>query len=112
MSHRCLLTVLYALHLFWTGLWRSIEAHAFKPNAFYFCLTFALIALAGAYLYRIGKDKAATAVTGVTVLIVLAFYIYCFVTNAAEDASFRVALIIITSVAELVVISFPPARQR
>ena len=112
MSHRWLFTVFYGLHIMWTGLWRSIEAQAFKPNAFWFCLTMALAALVGAYLFRIGKHRIATIVTASTVLIVLTFYLYSFITNSAQDASFRVALIITSSVAEMVVILFPAARDK
>ena len=111
MSNRWLFTVLYALHIIWTGLWRSLEAQAFKPNAFWFCLTMASGALAGAFLYRIGRQKLGTAVTTAVASIVLVFYLYSFITNAAQDASFRVALIITTSLAELVIVLFPPRAK-
>ena len=112
MSHRWLFTVFYGLHIMWTGLWRSIEAQAFKPNAFWFCLTMALAALVGAYLFRIGKHRIATIMTAGTVLIVLTFYLYSFITNSVQDASIRVGLIITSSVAELVVILFPAVRDK
>jgi hypothetical protein len=107
MSHRWLFTVLYGLHIIWTGLWRSVEAQTFKPNAFWFCLTMGMVALVGAFLYRIQMPRIATVVAAGVTLITLTFYLYSFITNSEQDASFRVALIILTSIAELVVILFP-----
>jgi hypothetical protein len=106
MSHRWLFTAFYALHIIWTGLWRSVEAQTFKPNAFWFCLSMGMAALVGAYLYRIQIPRIATLVAAGVTLIVLTFYLFSFITNSEQDASFRVALIILTSIAELVVILF------
>lgn len=107
MPHRSLFTVLYALHIIWTGLWRSIEAQAFKPNAFFFCLTMALLALVGAFFFKTGRGKIGTIVAVSVSAIVLIFYLYSFVTNAEQDASFRVALIITSSIAALVILLSP-----
>ncbi len=112
MVYRWLFTVLYALHLIWTGLQRNIEAQAYKPNALWFCLVLGIAALAGAFLFRLDKTKAARSVTGFVVALVFGFYLYCFIKDPAEDATMRVGLIILTSIAEAVVIFLPaPPRE-
>lgn len=63
MVYRWLFTVLYALHLIWTGLQANIQAQAYKPNALWFCLVLGLMALAGAFLFRLNQTKAARSVT-------------------------------------------------
>jgi hypothetical protein len=66
-----------------------------------------MAALVGAFLYRIQLPKSATVVAASVTLITLTFYLYSFITNSEQDASFRVALIILTSITELLVILFP-----
>ncbi|MFC4991970.1 hypothetical protein [Rubritalea tangerina] len=100
-------TVCYALHLILTGLWRSIEAQAFKPNAFWFCLTLGILSLAAAFLLQLRKVKLAKVLSCFSAALALSFYLYSFVTNAPQDSSWRVALIIISSIAILVATTFP-----
>ena len=103
MNWRFILTILYSLFIFWTGLLRSIEAQAFKPNAFYFCLTVGLLAIIGGFLFRSRMQWAAVTISSIAAGIALAFYLYCFVTQPEKDASVRVALAIIASAGQLCV---------
>lgn len=109
MNWRWLLTILYGLLLIWTGLWRSILAQEFKPNAFYFCLVTGLIAIAAGYAYRLGKRWIGASLALLAVGPVLSFYTYCFITDPASDATYRVALAILASIAQLCVITLPRA---
>ena len=68
MQNRYLLTIIYGLITIWTGLWRGIEAQAYKPNALWFCLVMGLVAIAGGFLYRLKKERAAMITTLVAVL--------------------------------------------
>ncbi|WP_264488308.1 hypothetical protein [Luteolibacter arcticus] len=111
-DYRWLLTVFYSLHLIWTGLQRCIEERAYKPNALWFCLVTGLIVMAGAFLLRCGKLSAARAMAGPVVALVFGFYLYCFVKVPAEDATMRVGLIILTSIAQFVVLFLPAAPAR
>jgi peptidoglycan/LPS O-acetylase OafA/YrhL len=98
-------SILYALFIVWTGLLRSIEAQTFKPNAFYFCLATALIAIVGAFLFRAGKKWPAVITILVATLTVLVFYVNCFITQPEQDATVRVALAIVASIGELCVVA-------
>ena len=55
---RWLFTFAFALIVIWTGLHR-IEASAFKPNAFYFCLVTGAIGIAAGFMFWLGKSKTA-----------------------------------------------------
>ena len=107
MNWRSLLTILYGLLLIWIGLWRSILAQEFKPNAFYFCLVTGLVAIAGGYAYRLGQCWIGAALALLSVGTVLSFYTYCFITDPASDATYRVGLAIVASVAQICVITLP-----
>lgn len=111
MVYRWLFTVLYALHLIWTGLQANIQAQAYKPNALWFCLVLGLMALAGAFLFRLDQTKAARSVTGFVVALVFGFYLYCFIKDPAVDATMRVGLILLSSIAEAVVVFLPAAPR-
>ena len=110
MRHRDLLTIAYGLHVIWTGLLRNIEAQAYKPNALWFCLVMGLVAIAAGYLLRLGKTRAGTATAAGSVAFVLGFYVYSFVSDPAADATVRVGAMILSSIAEVVVLSLPAAR--
>jgi uncharacterized membrane protein HdeD (DUF308 family) len=99
------LTIIYALFMFWTGLQRSIEAQAFKPNAFYFCLFVGVLSIIGAFLFRASRRWFGVGVTTLATGIALAFYVYCFVTQPEKDATIRVALAIVASIAEVCVVA-------
>lgn len=105
MNWRFILTVLYGLFMFWTGLLRSIEAQAFKPNAFYFCLVVGLLSIVGGFLFRFEKRWAAITLTTIAAVTALAFYLNCFIVQPEKDASVRVALAIVASVGELCVVA-------
>ena len=102
-----LLTTLFGLFVIWTGLLRSIEAQAYKPNALWFCTAMGLIAIAGGIQYRRGKRILASLISGVAASIVLAFYFYCFITQPDKDATVRVGLVIVAAIAQLVVVVMP-----
>ena len=104
---KCNASILFGLFVIWTGLLRSIEAQAFKPNAFWFCLTMGLIAIAAGFLFRIGKSKIATAVALFAGIVVLAFYLNCLIKQPEKDATVRVGLAILAAIAELVFVLLP-----
>ncbi|QEG21879.1 hypothetical protein [Mariniblastus fucicola] len=103
MNWRFILTILYGLFMIWTGLLRSIEAQAFKPNAFYFCLVVGLLSVVGGFLFRAQRRWMATIVTLVASGIALTFYLSCFIGQPEKDASVRVALAIVASLGQLCV---------
>jgi hypothetical protein len=110
MKHRDTLTILFGLHIIWTGIWRNIQAAAYKPNALWFCLTLGLVAIVAGFLYRKGRQRAASVTAFIAAAVVLSFYFNEFVGKPEEEATFRVGLVILSSIAQLVVI-FMPQRQ-
>ena len=107
MSWRWLLTIGYGLLVIWTGLLRSIQANQFKPNAFWFCLVTGLIAIAAGFLYRTEKRWFGAVAALLAVAPVLSFYTYCFITDPESDATYRVGIVIVASIAQLCVIMLP-----
>jgi peptidoglycan/LPS O-acetylase OafA/YrhL len=107
MATRWLFTILYGLLTIWTGLWRGIEAQAYKPNALWFCLVTGIAAIAAGFLYRMNKRPAAMITALVVVVLVLGFYFHCFIAQPEKGATFRVGLIVVASIGELVVILLP-----
>lgn len=112
MRHRWLFILLYALHLIWTGLLANIQAQAYKPNALWFCLILGFAALAGAYLFRLDRTTAARWITGPVIALVFGFYLYSFIKDPAVDATMRVGLILLASVAAAAVVFLPAARSK
>lgn len=110
MAHRWLFMFLYGLHLIWTGFQRGIEAQAYKPNALWFCLVMGLIAVAASFLFRAGRSVLAKRVSGFVVLLVFGFYLYCFVKAPEEDATVRVGLIMLSSIAAGALVFMPAPR--
>lgn len=110
MNWHFLLTITYALFMIWTGLLRSIEAQAFKPNAFFFCLFVGVLSIIGGFLFRAERRCSAATLTAVAAGIALAFYMYCFVTQPEKDASIRVALAIVASIGQLCVLASSTLR--
>jgi len=104
-------TIVFGLFVIWTGILRSIEAQAFKPNAFFFCLTMGLIAIAAAYCYRFGWSKVGTCVAVAAGAMVLGFYVYCLIKQPEKDANIRVGLVIVASFAQLALILLPRPRD-
>lgn len=104
MNWQFVLTILYGLFMIWTGLLRGIEAQAFKPNAFYFCMVVGVLSIIGGFLFRAEKRWPAISLTLVAAGITLAFYLSCFIGQPEKDASVRVALAIVASIAELCVV--------
>ena len=108
---RWLFSILYGLLVIWTGLHRGIEAKAFKPNALFFCLVTGLAAIAAGFLFRLGKRLAAWITALISTVVVLGFYFSCFVGDPEKDASYRVAVVILASIAYLVALFLPAARD-
>ena len=106
-----LLTILYGLFVIWTGLLRGIEAVAYKPNALWFCIAMGLLAIAAGFFYRLDKRMVAAILGAMAAGIVLAFYLYCFIVQPEKDANYRVGLVIVASIAELVVIFLPAQKS-
>ncbi|MCU0723487.1 MAG: hypothetical protein MUC63_07720 [Planctomycetes bacterium] len=100
-------TIAYGLFTVWTGLFASIEAKAFKPNAFGFCAVTGVMAIASGFLLRLEKRLAGTILAGLATLFVLGFYVQTFVGQPEKDATVRVGMIIVASLAELVVLLLP-----
>ncbi len=111
MTHRATIAVLFGLHVIWTGLWRNIQAAAYKPNALWFCLVLGSIAIAGAFLDRKGHGRKGVPAVLFAAFVVLAFYFREFVTKPESEANFRVGLVILSSIAMIVVALFPEARK-
>jgi len=109
MNPRILLTLLYSLHLIATGLLRGIEAQAYKPNSLWFCIVTGLLIITGAALWQKGRACIGKAITSVVTVLVLSFYFYSFVSSPDKDATLRVGAIILTSIAQMLVVFFPKA---
>lgn len=103
MNWRFILTILYGLFMVWTGLLRSIEAQAFKPNAFYFCLVVGILSFVSGFLFRAEKRWPAMILTSIAAGTALTFYMNCFIVQPEKDASVRVALAIVASIGQLCV---------
>lgn len=110
MAQRWLFMFLYGLHIIWTGFQRGIEEKAYKPNALWFCLVMGLIAISASFLFRAGRTRVAKLVSGFVVLLVFGFYLYCFVKEPAEDASVRVGLVMLSSIAAGALVFMPATR--
>lgn len=104
---KCYVSILFGLFVIWTGLLRSIEAQAFKPNAFWFCMTMGLVAISAGFLFRMGKTKIGTGVGLFAGIVVLAFYLYCLIKQPEKDATVRVGLAIVAAIAELALVMLP-----
>ena len=108
---KCYIAILFGLLVIWTGLLRSIEAQAFKPNAFWFCLAMGLLAIIGGYLIRLGKSKLGTVVAASAGVIVLVFYVNCLIKQPEKDATYRVGLAILAAIAELAFVLLPTSQN-
>lgn len=103
-------TIFFGLFVVWTGLLRSVEAQEFKPNAFYFCLTMGLIAIAAGFVYRLDRRVIATCIAVAAGAMVLGFYVYCFIKQPDKDANIRVALVIVAALAQLSLVLLPAKK--
>ena len=110
MNNRDLCCILYGIHVIWTGLWRNIEAASYKPNALWFCMTTGVIAIVAGFYYRKDRERLASIIAFCVTSVVFGFYLYEFVSSAETEATFRVGLVILSSIAQFVII-FLPARQ-
>ncbi len=109
---KCFTSIIFGLFVIWTGILRSIEAQAFKPNAFWFCLTMGLLAIAGGYLFRLGRQRIATGISAAAGLVVAVFYVNCLIVQPESDATYRVGLVIVAAIGQLAVVFLPPPRQQ
>ena len=107
MKQRWLAVVIYGLFILWTGLQRSIEAAAFKPNAFFFCGVMSLLAIAGAYLIKGGFDRSGRIIASFAAVVALAYYLSSFMLAPQDDATVRVGLAIVSSLAALIALTLP-----
>ena len=112
MPYRWLFTLLYGLHIVWTGLQANIQAKAYKADALWFCLVMGAAAIGASILYRAGRNSAAWKLAGFVVAVVFGFYLFCLIKHPEEDATLRVGLIIISSVAQAGVILMPTPPRR
>jgi len=106
-----IISIIYALHIVWTGLWRNIEAQAYKPNSLWFCMVMGLLVISSVYLYRLNRPRLALIIGSASTFLVLGFYLYCLISNPATDATVRVGLIILTSLAHLVILFLPAQSE-
>lgn len=104
---RWLFTFIFALVVIWTGLHRCIEAQAFKPNAFFFCLVTGLMAIGAGFFYWQEKDKLAMIFGLASAGFVFGYYLFTFITQPTEDANYRVGIAIIAATAQLIVVTLP-----
>jgi hypothetical protein len=104
---KCYASIIFGLVLIGTGLLRSVEAQAFKPNAFWFCLITGLLAIGAGYLFRMDKSRAGTAVAVMTSLLVVLFYMYCLITQPEKDATYRVCIALLAGFTELSLVLLP-----
>ena len=111
MKSRDVLTILYGLHIIWTGLLRNIEAAAYKPNALWFCLVMGLIAIAAGFLFRKGLNRTATIVGLLATAVIFCFYFREFICEPETEATYRVGSIILSSIAEFVVLLLPSSCE-
>jgi hypothetical protein len=110
MSQRWLFTFLYGLHIIWTGLQINIQAKAYKADALWFCLVMGLASIGASFLFRAGRNSAAKLLSFFVIGVVFVFYLYCLIKHPAEDATVRVGLIILSSIAAGALVFFPAAR--
>ena len=103
-------TILFGLFVIWTGLLRGIEAQQFKPNAFWFCFAMGMMAIGAGFLYRLGQIKVAIPMAMISGAIVLVYYVSCFTSQPEQDATYRVGLVIVAAVAQIVFALLPPDR--
>ena len=100
-------SLLYAMVILWTGIQRSIDAQAFKPNAFWFCTFVSFLAILYAYLFRLKFPRLAKWFGGVGGGLALAFYVYCFMVQPEQDANLRVGVAIVASLGYVSLILLP-----
>ena len=105
------ITIVFGLFVVWTGLLRSVEAQEFKPNAFYFCLTMGLIAIAAGFVYRLDRRRIGTCIAVAAGVMVLGYYVFSFIKQPEKDANIRVALVIVAALAQLSLILLPEKRR-
>ena len=108
---KCYASIVFALIVISTGLARSVEAQVFKPNAFWFCLVMGLLSVTAAYLFRVNRFSSAKTIGGIAASVVLAFYLYCFITQPEQDASVRVSIAIVAAIGQLAIIFLPAHRE-
>lgn len=109
---RWLFTFAFALIVIWTGLHRCIEASAFKPNAFYFCLVTGLIGIAAGFMFWLGKNKTARLLGLLSAGFVFGYYLFTFISSPENDANHRVALAIMAALVELIVVTLPERQAK
>lgn len=105
-----LLCLFYGHLIIAVGLLRGIEARAYKPKALWFCLAMGGLAIAAGFFYRLEKRLPAAVLGAFAGLVTLAYYLTVFTIKAEEDASLRVGVAILASLAQLCVVALPASR--
>ena len=109
---KCYTSIIFGLLLIGTGLLRSVEAQAFKPNAFWFCLVTGLLAIGAGYLFQLGKSRIGTVVAVAISSIVICFYMYCLITQPEKDATYRVCIALLAGFTELSLVLLPAKTRQ
>lgn len=95
----------------WTGLLRVIEAKAYTPGALWFCFVMGIVSITAGFLYRLEKKLSAAITALIPVIFVLGFYLYRFIGQPEDNATYRVGVIILASITELIVILMPDSSK-
>lgn len=108
---KCWPLIAYGLWIIWTGIFRCIEAAAYKPNALWFCMVTGLMGIAAGFLYRLNRSRLATSVALASSILVLGLYFFFLIKQPEKDATFRVGLALVAAIAAATVSLLPPARR-
>lgn len=101
----------YAMIMLWIGIQRCIDAQAFKPNAFWFCVAVGGLSIVAGYLFRLRHVTIARLVGSVASLMALSFYVYCLIVQPEKDANVRVGMAIVASAGYLSLILLPASDR-
>ncbi|MEL7499159.1 MAG: hypothetical protein AAFN77_16245 [Planctomycetota bacterium] len=104
------IAIVYAMLMMGVGMQRCIEAQAFKPNAFYFCLAVAVVAIVAGYCFRVSWHWLGGGLAVLASAAALAFYMYCLIVQPEKDATVRVGVAIVGSVGFLAFALLPSRK--
>lgn len=102
MKIKGLITMIYGVWLVCGGVLRFMEAGS--NAALGFGLAMGILALAGGLFFFTNKSMLGTIITGISVIFVVGFFLS---KTAKEGIDLRVAITLITSVAEIGVLCWP-----
>ena len=107
---RAITSIAFGTFVIWTGLMRCVEAQAFKPNAFWFCLVTGTIAISASQFYQMAKPVWGTVLGLASAAVVFAYYLFTFITAPEQDATVRVALVIVAAIGYATWIGLPSKK--